>query len=466
MKADTYNAVVVGTGQAGKPLATALARAGHQTAIIERGRVGGTCVISGCTPSKTMIASARIAHLARRAAEYGVATGEVAVDLDAVRSRKRDVVEEFSTASRDKLVDEPRVTLIRGDASFVGKRTLEIDAGDGDTRRIVGERIFLDVGTRPLVPDIEGLEAIPFLDSTSAMELAELPSHLAVLGGGPIGVELGQMFRRFGSKVTIVERGPSVLPDEDDDIGEELGRLLEDEGVRIISDATARRVRASGDDGLTIELEAGSEEELHASHLLVAVGRHPNTDTLGLEKPGVALDEDGYIEVDERCRTSVDWIWAMGEATGSPPFTHVAYDDYRVVAGDVIRNGHGRMRDRSDRMVPYVIFTDPELGRVGLGEREARAAGRRFRVAKLPMSSVARAIETDQRTGFLKCLVEDETDRILGAAALAVHGGEIMSVLQLAMMGGLPFTAIRDGVLAHPTLAEALQALFGTLEEH
>lgn len=466
MSAQRYDCVVVGTGQAGVPLAKALAAAGQQTAIIERGRVGGTCVLTGCTPSKTMLASAEVAHLASRASDYGVETGPVSVHLERVRARKRGIVDLFSDSSREGLVDQEGLTLIDGRARFEDPHTLRVELGDaeselgGHTQRIIGDRIFLDVGGRPRIPHIEGLEDVAFLDSTSIMELSEAPGHLAILGAGPVGIEFGQMFRRFGSRVTMIEQADRMLSGEDEDVGEEMRRRFEDEGITVLTSAEVTRVASNGS-GVTLELHGNGEREISADALLVAVGRVPNSDTLDLDNAGIEPDEKGYIPVDERCRTGVEAIWALGDVTGSPPFTHVAYDDYRVVAADVLEGRPARTRDR---MRPYVIFTDPELARVGLNEREAREQGVDYRLARVPAEKIARAIETDRTDGFYKCLVDAETDRILGATIFADQGGEIMTVLQVAMMGDLPYTAIRDGVIAHPTRAEGLQTLFASLD--
>jgi pyruvate/2-oxoglutarate dehydrogenase complex dihydrolipoamide dehydrogenase (E3) component len=462
MRTVHYDSVIVGTGQAGKPLATTLAGAGHRTAIIEKGRVGGTCVVTGCTPSKTMLASARVAYLARRAGEYGVRTGPVSVDMAEVTSRKRDVVDEFSSSGREKLVDADDVTLFDGVARFVGERTLVVDPEDGaPAHRLVADRVFLNVGARPSVPPIEGLDGVGYLDSTTIMELSEVPERLSILGAGPVGVEFAQMFARFGSNVTLVEQAPRLLPDEDEDVSSELRTIFEGAGITVTTGVEVERVH--GDDGeiVLVLSGGGGGGEVRADELLVAVGRTPNSDTLDLEAAGLSADEGGTIPVDEHCRTEAESVWALGEVTGAAPFTHVAYDDYRVVAADVLGDRPSRTRDR---MLPYVVFTDPELARVGLSERQARERDVPYRLARLPMTSVARAVETDRTQGLLKCLVDPEDDRILGATLLADHGGEIMAVLEVAMMGDLPFTAIRDGVIAHPTRAEGLQKLFASFE--
>jgi pyruvate/2-oxoglutarate dehydrogenase complex dihydrolipoamide dehydrogenase (E3) component len=460
--AERLDAIIIGTGQAGKPLAGALAEAGWKTAIVEKGRVGGTCVIEGCTPTKTMIASARVAHLARRAAEYGVHVGGVEVDLSAIRQRKRAVVDMFSTGSERGMRRHETLELIPGEARFVGPREVEVRLEDGGTRRLSAGKVFINAGARPRVPPIPGLDAVPYLDSTSIMELGETPEHLVVLGGGFIGLEFAQMFRRFGSEVTIVERAGQIAGREDEDVAEAVTRILRDDGITVHTGMEVVRVDASGEGGIAVRARlADREYTLRGSHLLVAAGRTPNTDTLELGAAGVETDERGYIRVNERLETGVPGVYGLGDIAGSAPFTHVAYDDYRVVRANLLDGG---CRTTADRPTPYTVFIDPQLGRIGLSEGEARERGHEIRVARLPMTRVARAIETDETRGFMKAVVDATTDRILGAAVLGVEGGEVMAVLQVAMMGDLPFTAIRDGVFAHPTLAESLNNLFMTLD--
>ncbi|MDT8436161.1 MAG: mercuric reductase [Gemmatimonadota bacterium] len=458
---ERFDAIVIGTGQGGKPLAGALARAGHRTAIIEKGRVGGTCVIAGCTPTKTMLASARIAHLARRAGDYGVATGPVSVDLSRVRERKRAIVDSWSEGSRKGLEKHEKLELIFGTARFSGVREIEVALSDGGRRRLAADRIFLNVGGRARVPDVRGLDEVPFLDSTSIMELGSVPGHLLVLGGGFIGLEFGQMFRRFGADVTIVQKDDTLAPREDEDVARAIEEFFVEEGIRVLTaaEAVAATTRNGG-----VELRVrgkDGEEILRGSHLLVSAGRVSNADLLDLAATGLEADERGWIPVNDRCETDVEGIWALGDVTGAPPFTHTAYDDYRVIKANLL---DGEARSKRDRILPYAMFTDPQLGRVGLSEREARERGLDIRVAKLPMTRVARAIELDETRGFMKAVVDAGTDRILGAAVLGIEGGEVVSVLQLAMMGGLPWTALRDAVLAHPTLAESLNNLFMTLD--
>ncbi|HEX6850184.1 MAG TPA: mercuric reductase [Candidatus Polarisedimenticolaceae bacterium] len=434
---ERYDALIIGTGQAGKPLARDLAAAGWKVAIVEKGAVGGTCINTGCTPTKTMVASARVAHLARNGATWGVQSGDVAVDLPAVVRRKREVVSSFREGSRRRLVSTEGVTLIEGAASFVGPRRMRV----GD-RLLESERIFLNTGTRAAKPDLPGLDAIPWMDHVGILELETLPDHLVILGGGVIGVEFAQMFRRFGSRVTLVHRGAHLLAREDEDVAEAMAAILREDGVDV---------------RLGVKTDAFRIGDLGGSHLLVAVGRTPNTDALNLAVAGVETDARGYLRVNDRLETNVPGIWALGDVNGGPQFTHVAYDDYRIVARNLLGDGKG---STTDRLVPWTVFTDPQLGRIGLTEAQARAEGRRYRVAKMPMDYVARALEMGESRGFMKALVELETDRILGAAVLGIEGGEIATMLQLAMMGGLTARQLHDAVFPHPGFAEALNNLF------
>jgi pyruvate/2-oxoglutarate dehydrogenase complex dihydrolipoamide dehydrogenase (E3) component len=459
---EQLDAIIIGTGQGGKPLAGALAQAGWKTAIIERDRVGGTCVIVGCTPTKTMIASARVAYLARRAADYGVHTGAVEVELSRVRQRKRAMVDSFSTASEQGLRRHEKLELILGEARFVGRYEIEVRLSDGGTRRLKADKIFINAGGRPRMPSIPGLESVEHLDSTSIMELDEVPEHLIVLGGGFIGLEFAQMFRRFGARVTVAEKGTQLAGREDEDVAVEIEKIFRDDGIDVLTSTEVCGVEPAADGGVAVTLRKdGKERMLKGSRLLVAAGRVPNTDTLCVDAAGLETDERGYIRVNERLESSVEGIYALGDIAGSAPFTHTAYDDYRVIRANLL---DGEDRTTRDRLLPYAVFIDPQLGRVGLSERQAREMGLEIRVAKLPMTRVARAIETDETRGFMKAVVDANTDRILGAAILGIEGGEVVSVLQTAMLGKLPYTAIRDGMFAHPTLSESLNNLFMSMD--
>ncbi len=456
-----FDAIVIGTGQAGKPLAGALGKAGRRVAIIEKGRVGGTCVIDGCTPTKTMVASARVAHLARRAGDYGVRVGDVEVDLEVVRRRKRDMVDAWSSGGERGLGRIDTVDLVFGTARFTGPRAVDVALAEGGTRSLTADQVFINTGTRNRVPDLEGLDTVPWLDNASLMELAEVPEHLVVLGGGFIGLEFAQMFRRFGSRVTVIEAGDRIAPREDDDIREALREILEEDGIDFRCGAPASEVRADGP-GVEVRLgDAGGDAGVRGTHLMVAVGRVPNADDLGLERAGVERTERGFIRVDDALRTTADGVWALGDVNGGPPFTHIAYDDYRVVRENVLGDGGA---SRAGRIVPYTLFTDPQLGRVGLTEREAREQGRDVLIASMPMSRAARAVETDETRGLMKAVVDAGTGRILGASILGVEGGEIASAIQIAMMGGLTWRDLRDSAFSHPTLTESLNNLFATIE--
>ncbi len=461
MTTQHVNAIVIGAGQAGGPLAGALAKAGWKVALVERAHVGGTCVNEGCTPTKTMIASARVAHLARRAADYGVHTGKVTVNLAEVRARKRAIVESFRSGSENSLRKLENVTLLMGEASFTGPKKIKVRTADG-VQELSADKIFINAGTRPLRPPIEGLSEVPALDSTSIMELDEVPGKLLVLGGGYIGLEFAQMFRRFGSDVTIVQRGPQLLEREDTDVAEAVAGILTEDGVELhlSTEAVAVRQDDRGRILLTIK-DAEGEQTLEGTHLLVATGRRPNSDTLNLEATGLRADKRGFIEVNSKLETSAPGIYALGDIKGGPAFTHISYDDYRIVRDNLLKGAH---KTTDGRLVPYTVFTDPQLGRVGLSEGEARAQGYNVKVAKLPMSRVARALETDETRGFMKAVVNAETGQILGAAILGLEGGEVVSVLQMAMMGRVPYSTIRDSAFAHPTLAESLNNLFMTLD--
>jgi pyruvate/2-oxoglutarate dehydrogenase complex dihydrolipoamide dehydrogenase (E3) component len=455
-----YDAIVIGAGQAGGPLSTALGEAGMRTALIERVHVGGTCVNEGCTPTKTMVASGRVAYLARRAADYGVHTGPITIDLSKVRQRKRDIVDNFRDGSQKRIEANHHVDLIFGSGSFRGPKQVTVRLKDGGTRELSGDRIFINAGTRASVPKIEGLDKVDHLDNVSIMELDSVPRHLLVLGGGYIGVEFGQLFRRFGSEVTIVNQGPQLLAHEDPDVAEEVAKVLREDGIEILLNAKVTRVEQDGSIQLRVETPAGAKA-LTGSHLLVATGRIPNSDTLNLPAAGIKTDEHGFIQVNDRLETNVEGIFALGDIKGGPAFTHISYDDYRIVRSNVIEK---KAASTKGRMVPYCVFIDPQLGCVGLTETEARQQGTKIRIAKLPMTSVARALEVDETRGFMKAIV-GEDDQILGAAVLGIEGGEIMSVIETAMMGKLPYTALRDATYAHPTLAESLNNLFMAMDK-
>lgn len=458
-----YDAIVIGAGQAGGPLSTALARAGWKTAIIERVHVGGTCINEGCTPTKTMVASARVAYLARRAADYGVHTGPVSVDMQVVRKRKRDIVDSFRNGSQRRIEGTEGVDLLMGEARFIEPKVVEVRLDTGETRVLTAGSIFINAGDRPSRPAIDGIESVPTLDSTSIMELDTVPEHLLIIGGGYIALEFGQMFRRFGSRVTIIQRGAHLLSREDNDVADEVARIMREDGLELLLETSTLHAGQMADGSIQLTTRTpGGERTLTGSHLLVAAGRVPNTDWLNLEAAGVHTDKRGYIQVNERLETNVAGIYALGDIKGGPAFTHISYDDYRIIRSNLLEQGNASIHNR---LVPYTVFIDPQLGRIGLGESEARATGRAIRVAKMPMNYVARALEVDEPRGFMKAVVDAENGHILGCAVLGIEGGEIMAMLQIAMMGKLPYTMLREAVFAHPTLAESLNNLFTMFEQ-
>jgi pyruvate/2-oxoglutarate dehydrogenase complex dihydrolipoamide dehydrogenase (E3) component len=457
MPTTDYDSVVIGAGQSGGPLSSALARAGHKTALIEREHVGGTCINEGCTPTKTMVASARVAYLARRGADYGVKTGPITIDMARIRQRKREIVESFRSGSEKRIVETPGLDLIKGEAHFVGARVVEVNG-----QRLSAERVFINTGARPSLPALPGLESVPALNSTSIMELDEVPQHLLVLGGGYVGLEFGQMFRRFGSAVTIVQRGPRLLAREDRDVADAVADILRQDGVEVLLQTDA--VRAERGDGgrsirLTVKSSAG-ERTLEGSHVLAAVGRVPNTDMLDLAAAGVAVDQKGFIPTNDRLETSASSVYALGDVRGGPAFTHISYDDYRILKTNLLEHGDASI---ANRPVPYTVFIDPQLGRIGMSEEEARASGRHVEVARMAMSHVARALEVGETRGFMKAIVDSDSQEILGAAILGIEGGELMAMLEIAMLGHVPYTVLRDGIFAHPTLAESFNNLFASL---
>ncbi len=456
----THDAIVIGTGQGGGPLAAALAAAGRRTAVVERAEVGGTCVNRGCTPTKTMVASARVAYLARRAADYGVRTGPVSVDMPVVRQRKRDIVASFRAGSEGSLVGKDGLELVRGEASFRGPHEVEVRAPAGATLRLSAPLVVINVGARPVRPGIEGLDSVPTLDSTSIMELDEVPEHLLVLGGGYIGLEFGQMFRRFGSRVTVVHNGAQLLAREDPDVARAVESIMAGDGIELLMRAETVRVEPVGGQVRLHTRGPEGERTVAGSHLLVATGRVPDTEPLDPAAAGVEVDGRGYVRVDERLQTSVPGVYAIGDCKPGPAFTHISYDDFRILRTNLLEGGSA---STAGRMVPYTVFIDPQLGRIGQSESEARAQGLHVRVATMPMSDVARALEVAETRGLMKAVVDAGSGQVLGAAVLGIEGGEVMAVIQVAMMGRLPYTALRDGTFAHPTLAEALNNLFARL---
>jgi pyruvate/2-oxoglutarate dehydrogenase complex dihydrolipoamide dehydrogenase (E3) component len=456
-----YDAIIIGSGQAGNPLAHKLADLGQRVALIEKEHLGGSCVNYGCTPTKTMVASARIAHYARRAADFGVSTGPVQVDLAQVVARKNEVVQQWRSGQEKQVAQRPTLDLYRGHGRFTGPHTIVVNE-----ESLSADRIFINTGTRPRLPDLPGLDKIDYLTNRTILDLIDLPDHLIILGGGYIGLEFGQMFHRFGSRVTIIETGEQLIDREDADVATALYEALQQEGIQFHLETKVTGVGPTSvglpSAGLTLSIEKkGEKSSITGSHLLVAAGRTPNTDNLNLAAAGVEIDKHGYIQVNEKLETSAAGLYALGDVKGGPAFTHVSYDDHLIVYDNLIE---GQSRTTSDRVIPYALFTDPELGRVGLTEKAARAAGYTLKVGKIPMASVARAIERDETAGLMKIVIDAETDRILGAAILGIEGGELVQILMAMMWADVPWTLLQKGMYIHPTLAEGFFALMDTIE--
>ncbi|HWQ70444.1 MAG TPA: mercuric reductase [Patescibacteria group bacterium] len=446
-----FDAIVIGSGQGGNPLSQALADLGWRVALIEKEHLGGTCINTGCTPTKTMVASAQVAHYARNAARWGVRTAEVSVDLPQIVARKDAIVQSFRSGQQRKVDQRKTLRLYRGQARFVSPHRIAVGEEE-----LEGERIFINTGTRPEIPLIKGLDTVEYLTNASIMELRELPEHLLILGGGYIGLEFGQMFRRFGSRVSIIHRGDEILTREDPDVAAELHKILEGEDISFVLRArTSRMQYANGRITLILDGDGGSQT-VSGSHLLVATGRRPNTDDLGLEEVEVETDARGFIKVNGRLETTVPGIWALGDVKGGPAFTHISYNDYQILYANLVE---GKDLTINNRIVPYSVFTDPQLGRVGMTEKEARAKGHNLKIGKIPMAWVARAIERDETAGLMKLVVDAATDRILGAAILATEGGELIQIIGTLMLADLPYTLLKGAVYIHPTLAEGFFAL-------
>jgi pyruvate/2-oxoglutarate dehydrogenase complex dihydrolipoamide dehydrogenase (E3) component len=454
---EKFDAIVIGSGQGGTPLSRALAEAGMRTALVERTHVGGTCINEGCTPTKTIVASARVAYLARRAADYGVQTGNIEIDLKRVRQRKRDIVDSFRNGSQARLEKTPKLDLIFGTASFTGPREITVQAKDGGTRTLTADRVIINAGTRTAIPKLPGLDTVPYLDNASIMELDAVPEHLLILGGGYIGLEFSQAFRRFGSRVTIVQSGKQLLAREDSDVADEVAKILREDGIEVLLSAKAERV-ASHLGRIRLDVTtSGQMRTLEGSDLLIATGRTPNSDTLNLAAAGVESDAKKFIKTNPRLETNVAGVYAIGDIKGGPAFTHISYDDFRILRANILEKKNVTIEGR---LIPYTCFIDPQLAHVGLSEEDARRQGQKIRVAKMPMNRVARALEMDESRGFMKGIVDADTNQVLGATVLGIEGGEIMAVFEVAIMGKLPYTTLQNGIFAHPTLAEGLNNLF------
>jgi pyruvate/2-oxoglutarate dehydrogenase complex dihydrolipoamide dehydrogenase (E3) component len=442
MELKHYDALIIGSGQGGNPLAQKLAESGQKVALVESGLLGGTCINTGCTPTKTLVASAQVAHYVRNAARWGVETGGARVDFAAAMKRKNEIVGEFQ-AGWPKKLPNAGVDVYHARARFVGVK--QVQAGD---EVLQGSKVYIDTGGTPTIPQIAGLNDVPYLTNESLLQLKKLPQHLLVLGGGYIGLEFAQMFRRFGSRVTVVHRGGQILPNEDADSAEALQKCLEDEGIQFVLNAKTTRVTPE----VKLEWDGGSAV---GSHLLLAVGRTPQTKDLDLAKTGVKLDARGYIVVNDRLETTAEGIWALGDVKGGPAFTHISYNDFQIVdAGGSIAN----------RLVPYGVYTDPALGRVGMTEKDARKAGKKLKIGKVQMSHVARAIERSETSGFMKIVVDAETDMVLGAAILSSEGAELVQILGTLMLAQRPYTLLKGAVYIHPTLAEGFFSLMESVQ--
>jgi pyruvate/2-oxoglutarate dehydrogenase complex dihydrolipoamide dehydrogenase (E3) component len=456
---EKYENLVLGSGAAGKLLTWTLAGAGHRTAVVERGPLGGACPNVACLPSKNIIQSARVASLAKRGAEFGLNFNSLSIDMKSVQRRKRLMVEGLQEFHLNQTMVSG-ADLFRGEARFVGPRTVEVDLRDGGKKTIFGDRVFVDVGTHAAIPAIPGLTEAKPMTHVEALDLARLPEHLIVLGGGYVGLELSQAFRRFGSRVTVIERGPQIASREDPDIANALKDLFVDEGIEVLLGTSVRQVEGNSGRVIRVHIEdAQSRRVIDGTDILVAAGRTPNTEGLGLDKSGVQLDERGYIKVNDYLLTTSENVWAMGECAGSPQYTHVSVDDFQIVLAHL----NGGNRTKAKRLVPFCMFTDPELARVGKNESEARRDGVEYRLAKMPMAEILRTRTVSEPRGLLKVLVAKNRDEILGFTAFGIEASELMVAIQTAMLGHLPYTVLRDAILAHPTISEGLSLLLATV---
>ncbi|HTK19188.1 MAG TPA: mercuric reductase [Mucilaginibacter sp.] len=459
----TFDAIVIGSGQAGGPLAKKLALSGKKTALIERRYVGGTCVNDGCTPTKTWVASAKAAYVASKSHDLGVDIKSFKVNMGQIQKRKDDVVSLFRNGSQKGLEATNGLSLIFGEATFTNTKTISVKLNNGKVEQMNADLIFMNTGCRPIIPEIEGLKDINYLTSISILELTKTPEQLLVIGGNYIGLEFGQMFRRFGSKVTVLEKSARIVSREDEDVSKELTSILEAEKIKIFTNSEAVKFREAGKGNISVTIKTGDKEhKVKCSHVLIAIGRAPNTEVLKLEKTGVETDARGFIKVNDKLETNVGGIYALGDVKGGPAFTHISYNDFTIIYRNLVK---GENLSIKDRLVPYCMFTDPQLGRVGLDEAQAKKQGLKVKVAKLPMAHVARAIETGDTRGFMKAIVDPKTKKILGATVLGQEGGEIMTILQMAIEGGITYEQIRYFVFAHPLYAESLNNLFITIEE-
>jgi len=456
---ERYQALVIGSGEAGKYMAWTMAKAGHRTAVIERKLIGGSCPNIACLPSKNVIHSAKVKSFAKRAEEFGLEVGSPVTNMAGVQRRKRKMVADLIQVHLDRY-KATGAELVMGTARFVAPRTVEVSLNDGGSRVIAGERVFLNLGTHAAVPDVPGLAQAQPMTHVEALDLDRLPEHLVVVGGGYVGLELSQAMRRFGSRVTVIERGRQLASKEDSDVGSALLELFRDEGIDVSLETEIRKVEGRSGGQVRVHVQdAKGTRVVEGTDLLVAAGRTPNTHGMGLDQAGVELDERAYIKVNQRLETTASNVWALGECAGSPQFTHVAFDDFRIVRDNL----NGGNRTTKDRLIPFCIFTDPELGRVGLNESEAKRRGIEYRVASMPTAAVLRAKTLSETRGFLKMLIDAHSDRILGFTIFAVEASELVATVQTAMLGQLPYMALRDAIFTHPTVAEGLTALLANV---
>jgi pyruvate/2-oxoglutarate dehydrogenase complex dihydrolipoamide dehydrogenase (E3) component len=457
-----YDALIIGAGQAGVPLAKKLALAGNKTLLVEKRWIGGTCVNDGCTPTKTMIASAKAAYMAANSGPLGVKVKGFSVDMRKIKKRKNDIVHLFRNGSQTGLEETKNLDLLFGEATFTGDKIISVRPNDGSKDKAFNaELFFINTGAKTFIPQINGLKDIDYLTSTTILDLVEVPEHLLVIGGNYIGLEFGQMFRRFGSKVTVVERSGRIVSREDEDVSEELTKILELEKINILTNTVTTNLKQKKGGKITATLKVGdAEQKIKCSHVLIAVGRSPQTESLGLDNAGVKTDERGNIIVNDALETNIKGIYALGDVKGGPAFTHISYNDYTIVYRNLVDKEKLTIKNRP---IPYCMFTDPQLGRIGLSETDAKKQKLNYKVAKLPMNYVARAIETGDTRGFMKAIVDADTKQILGVTILGPEGGEIMTVLQMAMMGGITYEEIRWNIFAHPLYSESLNNLFMAL---
>lgn len=455
---EKFDVIIIGSGQAGTPLAKRLSKEGKRIALVESDFVGGTCVNYGCTPTKTLVGSAKVIFQAQNATKYGITLNNNAPDFQLINQEKNKVVTHSREGLEKSLFEDPNIKFFHGKGSFSGHKQIRVEFADSSDIFITASLIFINTGTRDRIPEIKGLTGVNYLTSKTLLTLEHLPKKLLIIGGGYVALEFSQIFSRLGSQVTIIEQSAKLLPKEDDDVGSMITQILTAEGVKIITDAVVNSVCSNADESIQIELSSGEKPfTISGTHVLVATGRIPNTETLNLSKSNIPMDGMGFIPVNDYLETTEAGIYALGDVKGGPAFTHVSYHDYLVVADHLFGKKTSTIRDR---LIPYCVFIDPELGRIGITEKEARERNLNFSVAKMDASSIARAVETDETIGFVKAIVDHNTKKILGVAALCAGGGEFMSILQIAMLGGLTYDQLRDTMFAHPTYAEAINNLF------